>query len=70
LSDISQSAWENVQQDFGLQMVALQAADLPAVEHVSAIKAFEWRSIREDDQKSEYMAYIRDVIPLDERTGM
>ncbi|KAJ9531767.1 hypothetical protein QJQ45_021919, partial [Haematococcus lacustris] len=68
LSDISQTAWDYVQQDFELQMVGLQPNDLPDVKPAPDVPAYQWRDCREDDQKDAYMLYIRGIIPLDERT--
>ncbi|KAL6754328.1 hypothetical protein V8C86DRAFT_2706176 [Haematococcus lacustris] len=68
LSDISQTAWDYVQQDFELQMVGLQPNDLRDVKPAPDVPAYQWRDCREDDQKDAYMLYIRGIIPLDERT--
>ncbi|KAJ9512251.1 hypothetical protein QJQ45_012812 [Haematococcus lacustris] len=69
LSNISQTAWDYVQQDFELQMVGLQPNDLPDVKSAPDVPAYQWQDCREDDQKDAYMLYIRGIIPLDERTG-
>ncbi|KAL6762052.1 hypothetical protein V8C86DRAFT_2524363 [Haematococcus lacustris] len=68
LSNISQTAWDYVQQDFELQMVGLQPNDLPDVKPAPDVPAYQWQDCREDDQKDAYMLYIRGIIPLDERT--
>ncbi|KAL6755378.1 hypothetical protein V8C86DRAFT_222173 [Haematococcus lacustris] len=68
LSNISQTAWDYVQQDFELQMVGLQPNDLPHVKPAPDVPAYQWQDCREDDQKDAYMLYIRGIIPLDERT--
>lgn len=59
-----------MEQDFGLKMVPLADSDLQAVEHPPIVEPYQWKDKREDDQKEEYMAYIRLVIPLDEHTGI
>lgn len=70
ISKISHAGWIYLLHDFKLQVVALKPADLPAIEHAPAIAAHNWEEGREDTQKDMYMAYIRNIFPLDDDTGV
>lgn len=70
LSSISQSGWKYLQEDFGIDVVAVPTEQMPAVENAAAIPAYDWLPKREDDQKPEYMAHINKIIPLEDRAGV
>ncbi|KAJ9511960.1 hypothetical protein QJQ45_004444 [Haematococcus lacustris] len=64
LSNISQTAWDYVQQDFELQMVGLKPNDLPDVKPAPDVPAYQWRDCREDDQKDAYMWHFEAAAQL------
>ena len=69
LSQISQTAWEYVKHDFGLKMRGVPSTALGV--DGPDVAPYEWKpDTREDDQKQEYMGYMRDIFPLDEDAGV
>ena len=55
--------------DFGLQIRSVPSTALEV--DGPDVAPYEWKpNTREDEQKEEYMGYIRDIFPLDEGTGV